>query len=172
MSTTSIARTVYSTFTQTKVITSVIATSSTAPATFNIYYVDSTDNSSAPHNNFFQTVRAPGHGIVLANDANADSFGVDSLGRLVDLTLGLFISRNTDNVYPWEFLVARAESANTPICSLCNGILSCDYPGTVGNTFAICEGALALGMPDVFHHDLGGDGDGDIDCRAIALQFK
>lgn len=63
-----------------------------------------------------------------------------------------------------------AQSDDTPVCSACNGILQCDYPGTFGNTFALCYGYLALGDPKDFGRDT--DGNGVVDCRAIALQYK
>ena len=103
--------------------------------------------------------------------AAADSFTLDSEKRLVDTTDGnAFIAKNNKDVYPFQLLQTKAATANTPTCSACNGVLRCDYPGTKGNTFALCYGYLALGPPDVFGKD--SDNNGEKDCFPIELLFK
>ena len=127
---------------------------------------------TSPPANFFKAITAPGgSGIVLASEAAADSFRLDFRSRLVDTTDGdAFIAKNTDDLYPFELLQTTAATKNTPLCSACNGALQCDYPGTSGNTFAMCYGYLALGQPDVFGKD--SNHNGNIDCVPIKLQFK
>ena len=96
---------------------------------------------------------------------------IDSQGRLHDITGNdAFIAKNTDDLYPFELLQTTAPTSDIPLCSACNGVLQCDYPGTIGNTFALCYGYLALGPPNVFGID--SNGDGHVDCVPITLQFK
>lgn len=147
-------------------------TATSTPTQFNIYYVDSSSNSTSPPANFFSAGTAPGgSGLVLSPEAAADSFSLDSSNMLVDITDGnKFIRKNLDDLYPFLLLSTEAASKNTPICSACVGVLHCDYPGTQGNVFALCYGYLALGPKHVFGKD--SDGDGVIDCEPIKLQFK
>ncbi|KAK3711358.1 hypothetical protein LTR37_009738 [Vermiconidia calcicola] len=171
ITTTSVAATVDSTLTITQVSTSVVTTSAPTPTSFNVFYIDSAANVTNPQSNFFAAVDAPGgSGIVLTAEAAADSFALDSSNRLVDTTGGnAFITKNTDNVWPFGLLQTTAATANTPTCSACNGVLQCDYPGTTGNTFAVCYGYLSLGK-EGFGQD--SDNDGSIDCTPIVLQYK
>lgn len=121
---------------------------------------------------FFRAIEAPGgSGIVLSPEAAADSFSIDAQGRLVDTTGGdAFIAKNSEDLYPFNLLQTTAANADIATCFACDGKLQCDYPGTTGNTFALCYGYLDLGPPSVFGKD--SDGDGDIDCEPITLQFK
>lgn len=153
-------------------ITSRTTTASPTPTQFNIFYVDPSSNLTNPPGNFFSAGTAPGRsGLVLSPEAAADSFSLDSSNRLVDITDGnQFIVKNTDDLYPFELLRTKAPSKNTPICSACGGELHCDYPGTQDNTFALCYGYLALGPKGVFGKD--SDGDREVDCKPITLQFK
>lgn len=157
--------------TYTSVTISTSFTSLPTPSSFNIYYINSTAHQTSPSNNFFHAVTAPGgSGIMLAPEATADNFGLDDLKRLVDLTDGGFLTKNTADLYPFEFLQTGATTLDTPICDACNGVLTCNYPGTIGNTFALCYGFLALGPPGVFGKDANNDG--MVDCVPIALQYK
>ena len=93
------------------------------------------------------------------------------MNHLVDSTDGdAFITKDSQNVYPFQLLQTTAATANTPTCSACNGKLQCDYPGTKGNVFALCYGYLSLGPESVFGKD--SDGDGHVDCVPIVLQYK
>ena len=108
---------------------------------------------------------------MLSPQSAADSFGLDSQGRLIDLSDdNQFIARNTDDLYPFELLRTKAATKNVPICSACGGKLQCDYPGTSDNTFALCYGYLALGPKSIFGKD--SDNNGDVDCTLIDLQFS
>lgn len=107
---------------------------------------------------------------MLAPEAMADIFRIDELSRLVDVTTGGFITKNTVDLYPFEYLQTGAATVNTPVCELCNGVINCNYPGTTGNTFALCYNTLALGQPRIFGKDA--DDDGLIDCLPIELQYK
>jgi hypothetical protein len=154
------------------VTTSTITQSYPTPTSFNIYYTNSSSKDTNPPANFFKAIEAPGgSGIVLAPEAAADNFMIDSQGRLHDTTgEDAFIAKNIDDLYPFELLQTTAAASDIPTCSACNGVLQCNYPGTVGNTFALCYGYLALGPPDVFGND--SNGDGHVDCVPITLQFK
>jgi hypothetical protein len=160
------------TYSITTVTTSTVTQSYPTPTSFNIYYTNSSSNDTNPPANFFKAIEAPGgSGIVLAPEAAADNFMLDSQDRLVDTTGGdAFIAKNTDDLYPFELLQTTAATSNIPICSACEGILHCNYPGTTGNTFALCYGYLALGPPDVFGKD--SNGDGHIDSVPITMRFK
>lgn len=107
---------------------------------------------------------------MLAPEAMADNFRIDELSRLVDITTGGFITKNTVDFYPFEYVQTGAATANTPVCEACNGIITCNYPGTTRNVFALCYGLLALGQPGIFGKDA--DQDGLIDCVPITLQYK
>ena len=107
----------------------------------------------------------------MTSEAAADNFKLDLFGRLVDVTAGnAFITKNKNDLYPFELLRTSATADNTPICSACNGELQCDYPVTQNNTFAMCYGYLALGPPSVFGKD--SDNDGTVDCTPISLRLK
>jgi hypothetical protein len=160
------------TYSITSVTTTTVTQSFSTPTSFNIYYTNSSSNATNPPANFFKAIEAPGgSGIVLAPEAAADSFSIDSQNRLVDTTGGdAFIAKNTDDLYPFNLLQTTAANANIAKCSACNGVLTCNYPGTTGNTFALCYGYLALGPPDVFGKD--SNGDGHVDCEPITMRFK
>jgi hypothetical protein len=137
------------------VVTTFVTTSHPVPTLFNLYYYNSTANLASPPANYFKAVPAPGgSGYVFESESPADNFELDSMGHLVDVTTGgQYLSKNTIDVYPFEYLRVTSEPDDTPTCYACNGVLQCDYPGTTGNTFAICFGFLALGSPDVFNSD-------------------
>lgn len=151
---------------------STITTASPTPTNFNIFYSNSTSNSTTTPVRFFQAGTAPGgSGIVLAPEAEADFFSLDSLHRLIDVSDGnRFLAKNTEDLYPFELLQTTASADNTPTCSACDNVLTCDYLGTKGNVFALCYGFLALGQPSVFGKDANGDG--HTDCVPIKLHFK
>lgn len=152
--------------------TSTITTASPTPTQFNVFFTNSTSNSTGPSANFIKAVTAPGgSGFVLTSEAGADTFSLDSAGRLVDVTDGnKYLSKNKDDLYPFQLLRTEAPSKNTPLCSACGGSLHCNYPDTSGNTFALCYGYLALGPKSAFGKD--SDGNGQVDCTPIKLQFK
>lgn len=163
---------VNATSTLTVTSTSTTTTASPVPTQFSIFFTNSTSNLTGPSTNFIKAVSAPGgSGFVLAPEAGADSFSLDSAGHLVDVTDGSqYLAKNTDDLYPFQLVRSKAPSKNTPMCSACGGALHCNYPGTSGNTFAMCYGYLALGPKNVFAKD--SDGDGEVDCTPIKLQFK
>lgn len=167
-STTRLATTVPGTLTLTRTSISTLVGPSPTPSAFNIYY---TLNASTPAH-FFQAGPAPGgSGIVLAPEAQADFFAVDPMRRLLDATAGgLFLAKNTQDLYPFALLQGTAEDGNTAACAACGGRLQCDWPGTEGNVWALCYGFLALGRPEVF--GLDADGDGDVDCEVVELRYK
>jgi len=154
--------------TVTRTSVSIITTTSPTPSSFNIYY---TLNSTQPAS-FFQAELAPGgSGIVLAPQSQADFFTIDGMKRLVDVTAGgLFIAKNTEDIYPFDFLKATADPRDTPLCEACDGQLTCNYPGTRDNVFALCHGFLALGPKAILDQDA--DGNGVDDCVRIDLMFK
>lgn len=93
------------------------------------------------------------------------------MNRLVDITAGrLFIAKNTEDLYPFELLKTTADPEDTPLCEACDGELRCDYPGTMGNVFALCHGFMALGPKAILDKDA--DGNGVDDCVEIELRFK
>ena len=167
-STISTDTTVPATLTLTRTSISTIVAPSPTPSTFNIYY---TLNASQPAN-YFQAGPAPGgSGIVLASEAQADFFSVDSMSRLVDVTAGdLFMAKNTQDLYPFALLQASAETGNVPVCEACGGVLRCEYPGTEGNVFGLCYGFLALGPREIFGQDA--DGGGEVDCEVVEMRYK
>lgn len=64
--------------------------------------------------------------------------------------LDLTAERNARNPFPYLFLEREVNRLHAPQCKSCNGTLSCDYTGTRGNRFALCNGLLALGDPQTF----------------------
>jgi hypothetical protein len=142
------------------------------PTSFNLFYQNYTDSGSpSPPAIYLKAVPAEDNsGLVIKPDASADNFAIDSLNRLFDLTAGGFIAKNTKNIYPIEIIENTAAMNNTPTCSACNNVVQCDYPGTTGNSFALCYGYLALGQPGIWGQD--SDGNGDIDCFPITLKMK
>lgn len=79
------------------------------------------------------------------------------------------MAKNSVDLYPFQLLKTKAPSVNTPVCSACGGALQCDYPGTTGNTFALCYGYLALGPVDIVGQD--SDGNGNLDCTPIVVRY-
>ena len=107
---------------------------------------------------------------MLAPEAAADNFFINAFGQLVDITDGDgFLAKNGQDLFAFQLLKTKAASKNVPLCSACGGTLQCNYPGTTGNTFAMCFGYLALGPPDVFGTD---PNNGNKDCERITLHFK
>lgn len=153
------------------VTTSRLTIPSSTPASFFIYYYDPVSNATQPSPQFLSSDTAPGgSGLVLSPQSAADSFSLDTQGRLIDLSDdNQFIARNTDDLYPFELLRTKAATKNVPTCSACAGKLQCDYPGTSDNTFAMCYGYLALGPKSIFGKD--SDNNGDVDCTPIDLLF-
>lgn len=104
--------------------------------------------------------------IAFSNDNRAASFGIDDLSRLKITSPNAIVDRNSRDPFPYLFADNDSPAfANALSCSACNGTLSCDYPGTTGNKFAICNGFLSLGVDSAF-----GDGRDEGRCQVIELQ--
>ena len=153
---------------------------SPTPARFKIYYDSdapmpggNATNSTMRPSTYFQSGPVPGggDGMVLSTSRTAHDFKLDSEGRLVDLTaLGsLFLTKNTENLYPWTLLQDEASAADTAMCSACDGALTCGFEGEQEMVFALCFGYLALGEPSAFMVD-GADADNDPDCQIVDLR--
>ncbi|WPH00058.1 Hypothetical protein R9X50_00288100 [Acrodontium crateriforme] len=110
---------------------------------FNIFYYNATALSTLYGRGVNTT---SGKGTLIAFGGAADTFVLDTQLRLSDRTDdNEFTSKNTQDPVPYLFLGDTADTANVPTCTVCDGYLHCDYPGTSNDVFALCDGYLALG---------------------------
>ncbi|KAK4541992.1 hypothetical protein LTR36_007192 [Oleoguttula mirabilis] len=120
-----------------------------APTAFNIYYTNETD-STQYYGRATNVTGATGTFVVFGTP-DRDTWNIDSQGRLVDTKLPReFLVNNTIDLHPFSYLVTAALTANTPTCVGCNGTLFCDYLGTFGNVFGMCDSVMALGPRSAF----------------------
>ncbi|GAB7358881.1 hypothetical protein MBLNU230_g4104t1 [Neophaeotheca triangularis] len=114
-----------------------------------------------------------------ASNATATAFGLGPAGQLIipDFTSNTSNTSNTSTSYivagraipdflPFLYLQPNEDvpEAQAPICSACDGVLNCQYPGTADNVFATCFSGqyLALGPVESFSGVDGG-------CELVTL---
>lgn len=110
------------------------------------------------------------------SNSTAAVFGLGPQGQVIlpDFTSNstngstsyVFAGRAIPDFLPFLYLQANEDvsEAQVPVCSTCDGVLDCQYPGTTGSVFAICFSGqyLALGPAGSFS---GADGG----CEVVTL---
>lgn len=72
------------------------------------------------------------------------------------------LEKNARDPFPFLFLDNGTSVANSPVFSVCQGLLRAEYPGTQGSVFGLCDGLLSLGVEGIF---------GAPNCQRIGLGF-
>lgn len=149
--------------------TSVVTVTSVSPtpSTFQLAYSDAPNSLS--YARLSPDSERPGTSgtlIVFSNDNRAAPFSFNDLSQLKITSSNAIIEKNARDPYPYLFVEdGSPTAANAPVCSACNGTLSCDYQGTTGNRFALCGGFLSLGVDSAL-----GNGRNNGRCQVVELQ--
>jgi len=145
-------------------VTTIVTRTSEAPRVFYLLFPDSSSTFRFGH--ISRPTDRPGSSGTLIGfreqDISADFFSLNAQKQLVTYSDGLVLEKNTRDPFPFLFLDNGTTAANTPIFSVCSGLLSANYPGTQGNAFGLCDGLLSLGPDSIL---------GAPSCQRIRLQL-
>jgi hypothetical protein len=148
-------------------VTTTITRTSEAPRAFPLLFSDIA-SSTTSYGHISRPTDRPGSSgtLITFRDGaiNADLFSLNAQNQLVtspSLDV-LTLEKNSRDPFPFLFLENGTTVANTPVFSVCEGVLRAEYPGTQGNGFALCDGFLSLGVDAVT---------GAPQCQRISLGF-
>ena len=152
------------TATESATSTTIVTRTSEAPRAF--YLVFPHSSSSFQYGHISRPTDRPGSSGTLIGfreqQISADFFSLNAQKQLVTYSDGLVLEKNSRDPYPFLFLDNSTTAANTPVFSVCSGLLSANYPGTQGNGFGLCDGLLSLGVDSIL---------GAPSCQRINLGF-
>lgn len=83
--------------------------------------------------------------IVFDQTSGGSPFSLNAQSQLSSTANGQVLGKNTRDPFPYLFLDDANPEGMTPSCSICNSTLTCDFPGSSGSVFALCNGFLSLG---------------------------